>query len=507
MPSTYSANLKIELQATGENAGTWGTITNTNLGTALEQAIVGSAVCVFTADADLTLTYADTNAAQIARALVLNAGSSVSLTTTRNLIVPTIQKEYVVQNSTTGSQSIMVKTLTGTGITVPNGRKAHLYVDGTNVVVMDDFVDINGGSIDGVTLGTSSALTEAQIDNINLNGNTVSSTNTNGNLLLAPNGTGAVGLGTASPAARFHAYTNTANEVARFEGLTTEPFISLFSGNARQFFIQTRSGDIRIWGDTNSKPILFGVNNSERMRLNTNGILALGHTTGATWGSGIANAKAIQLGDGYLAGSVASDAPYGVFNVVHNATWNGTNWIYTNSAAVCRYSTDRGTGNHIFENAPIGTGGTAVTLTERFRIGTSFTIVNSAFADHDFRVHSTSVADMFLVEATNSNVKIGGSAERATTIGNRHLDIFNGTAPSGTLANGISIYSSSGEAYVMDATGNATLISPHDSDTNEWIFRSKHTPTGKVLRIDVERLLRFVNDHFGLDAVKEFIEE
>jgi hypothetical protein len=58
----------------------------------------------------------------------------------------------------------------------------------------------------------------------------------------------------------------------------------------------------------------------------------------------------------------------------------------------------------------------------------------------------------------------------------------------------------------MDAAGNATLFSPHDAETNEWIFRSKHTPTGKVLKIDVERLLRFVNDHFGLDAVEEFVE-
>jgi hypothetical protein len=75
------------------------------------------------------------------------------------------------------------------------------------------------------------------------------------------------------------------------------------------------------------------------------------------------------------------------------------------------------------------------------------------------------------------------------------------------LTNGISLYSSSGEAYVMDAAGNATLFSPHDRETNEWIFKSKHTPTGKVLKIDVERLLKFVNDHFGLDAVHEFIED
>lgn len=151
MPSTYSSNLKIELQATGENSGTWGTITNTNLGTALEQAIVGYGNPVFASDANLTLTYTDTNAAQAARALVLNVTSGVTLTATRELIVPTIQKQYIVQNNTTGTQSITVKTAAGTGITVPKSRKAHLYVDGTNVIFMDDFVDINGGTIDGTT--------------------------------------------------------------------------------------------------------------------------------------------------------------------------------------------------------------------------------------------------------------------------------------------------------------------------------------------------------------------
>ena len=107
---------------------------------------------------------------------------------------------------------------------------------------------------------------------------------------------------------------------------------------------------------------------------------------------------------------------------------------------------------------------------------------------------------------SSGNLGLGGSASRGTTAGTAVLNIFNGTAPVGTLTNGISLYSSSGEAYVMDAAGNATLFSPHDKNTNEWIFHSKHTPTGKVLRIDVERLLKFVNDHFGLDAVQEFIE-
>jgi len=105
------------------------------------------------------------------------------------------------------------------------------------------------------------------------------------------------------------------------------------------------------------------------------------------------------------------------------------------------------------------------------------------------------------------NVSIGGTANRATTVGTAALNIFDGTAPVGTLTNGISIYSSSGEAYVMDAAGNATLFSPHDAETNEWIFKSKHTPSGKVLKIDVEKMLRFINDHFGLDAIHEFTEE
>jgi hypothetical protein len=108
MPSTYSTDLKIELIALGEQVGTWGTTTNTNLGTALEQAVVGRANVSFASDANKTLTISNTNAAQDARAFFLNVSSAVSLTTTRDLIVPAIFKNYIVKNGTTGSQSIRV---------------------------------------------------------------------------------------------------------------------------------------------------------------------------------------------------------------------------------------------------------------------------------------------------------------------------------------------------------------------------------------------------------------
>jgi hypothetical protein len=137
MASTYS-DLKIQLMATGENSGTWGTVTNANLGTALEEAIVGRATANFTSDANLTLTLTDTNATQVARNFVLNVTSGVSLTTTRDLIVPAIEKPYLVQNNTTGGQSIRV-IVAGTSVTIPNGKTAFIYNNGTNISMASDY--------------------------------------------------------------------------------------------------------------------------------------------------------------------------------------------------------------------------------------------------------------------------------------------------------------------------------------------------------------------------------
>jgi len=107
---------------------------------------------------------------------------------------------------------------------------------------------------------------------------------------------------------------------------------------------------------------------------------------------------------------------------------------------------------------------------------------------------------------SSGNFKLAGTATRATTEGTNHLDIFDGTAPVGTLANGISLYSTAGELRVMDAAGNATLLSPHDKN-GFWIFDSVDSVTGKHLQIDMEKLLKAVNDKFGWDFVKEYVEE
>jgi hypothetical protein len=128
MASTYST-LKIQLMATGENSGTWGNVTNVNLGTALEEAIVGSADVAFSS-ADVTLTLTDSNATQTARNLRLNLTGTVAAT--QNLIVPAIEKVYLVNNGLTFA--ITVKNTTGTGIAVPAGKTMWVYNNGTNVV-------------------------------------------------------------------------------------------------------------------------------------------------------------------------------------------------------------------------------------------------------------------------------------------------------------------------------------------------------------------------------------
>lgn len=132
MASTYS-NLKIELIGDGEQVSVWGATTNDNF-EAFEQAIGGYANVDFSSDANVTLGYADSNAQQTFRALYFNVTSSVSLTATRKLIVPAVQKMYIVKNATTGGQTLTVEISGGTGADIPNGETYIVYADGTDVV-------------------------------------------------------------------------------------------------------------------------------------------------------------------------------------------------------------------------------------------------------------------------------------------------------------------------------------------------------------------------------------
>jgi hypothetical protein len=184
MSSTFS-NLKFEIIGNGEQSGTWGTTTNANIGTAIEQAIVGMATLDsgdFTANV-ATLTLSNTNAAQDARALCLNiAAGAVSAAGTIN--VPAIEKPYIVINGS--SYAVTVKVSGQTGVAVPAGTRTVVYNNGTDVGAQVSWLGslTLGAALPIASGGTGSTSTTF----VNL------ATNVTGTLPVANGGTGATSL-------------------------------------------------------------------------------------------------------------------------------------------------------------------------------------------------------------------------------------------------------------------------------------------------------------------------
>ena len=159
MASTYTP-LGIEKQATGENAGTWGTKTNTNL-EIVEQISGGYTAQAVTDGSDTTLSVSDgSTGATLAHRVIEFTGS---LTASRNVTIPlAVQNFYFLKNATSGSQNVVFKYATGTGTsaTVANGKTVIAYAkadDGTNpnistISLASDLVDDTtpqlGGNLD-----------------------------------------------------------------------------------------------------------------------------------------------------------------------------------------------------------------------------------------------------------------------------------------------------------------------------------------------------------------------
>lgn len=139
MASTYS-QLKIELIGTGDQAGTWGATTNVNLGTALEEAITGSANVTF-ASSNVALALTDTNASQTARNLELNLVGTI--TNQQTLFIPAIEKQYIIVNNLSNAVVISNGTNaspTGTTVRIPAGRSMGIFNDSVNVAETTNYI-------------------------------------------------------------------------------------------------------------------------------------------------------------------------------------------------------------------------------------------------------------------------------------------------------------------------------------------------------------------------------
>jgi len=151
MPSTAESNLRLELQATGENATTWGVKTNTNL-ELLSQAIAGAANVNVGGSGNITLT-ASNYASDEARAATLVLTGT--LTGNRDVIVPTTPKHYTVLNQTSGAFTLTIRQSAGTGVAIPAGNSQIVCTSTT-------CVDALGASSYGKTLIAASSASSAR---------------------------------------------------------------------------------------------------------------------------------------------------------------------------------------------------------------------------------------------------------------------------------------------------------------------------------------------------------
>lgn len=308
MASTYS-NLKIQLMTTGENSGTWGNVTNVNLGTALEEAIVGSADVTFSSGT-VTLTLTDSNASQSARNMRLNlTGTSGGA---QNLIVPAIEKVYIVNNGC--ADAITVKNSTGTGIAVPAGKTMWVYNNGTNVVdVTTHLSSLTLGSAlptaSGGTGSTSTTYCNLQANVAGVlpvaNGGTGTNTST---------GTGSTVL-SASPTLTGTPIAPTAANGTNTTQIATTAFVSSA--------VTIATGSLGTMSTQNANAV--AITGGTITGATVSGITDLAVTDGGTGASSI-TANSVILGNGSspLSGNLVAPGTSG--NVL---TSNGTTWAST----------------------------------------------------------------------------------------------------------------------------------------------------------------------------------
>tara|TARA_B100002019_G_scaffold223257_1_gene196152 strand:+ start:4595 stop:5770 length:1176 start_codon:yes stop_codon:yes gene_type:complete len=160
MASSYNNDLRLEEMGTGEQIGSWGTTTNTNL-SLIAEAFSYQTEATFSSDADVTATIAD-GASDKFRAFYLKITSSATLTATRTLTIApnTLSKVIFIENATSGNQSINISQGSGSNVTVATGVTKACILDGggSGAVVYDMF--------DKIDLGSSAKISNKEIVSI-----------------------------------------------------------------------------------------------------------------------------------------------------------------------------------------------------------------------------------------------------------------------------------------------------------------------------------------------------
>ena len=365
----YSTNLGLNLLTTGGSAGTWGDVTNTNLGTLVEQAISGYVTQAVATGTDTTITIPN-GATGVARNMYLELTGTGGAST--NLIVPANKKLYFIYNNTASGQ-VTVKVAGQTGVSVPNGKKMSLVCNGTDVVEAINYsASIAGGSNTQVQYNSSGSL--AGSANLTFDGTTLTA-----NALTT---TSAVTLsgGTANGVAYLNgSKVLTSGSALVFDGAnlgigTSSPAEKL-SINGRMKFssFSTSVDDFALWADNSNGltlatattwPMVFRTNNAEQMRLDSTGNLGLGVTPSAWYST----RKVLSVGNG--------TSYVGYIGSPGTEIWTNS---YLDSAATARYiysgynatQFSSAAGQFLWNIAPSGTAGTAISFTQAMTLDAS----------------------------------------------------------------------------------------------------------------------------------------
>ena len=167
MASSYVNDLRLNEMATGDASGTWGDTTNTNLELIAEAFSYGTEAITTNADTHTT-TIAD-GATDPGRSMFLKYTGTLDSTCTITIGPNTVSKLWIIENGTSGSQSIIIKQGSGATITIPSGKTKVIYSDGAgsggagiiyqenySVLAEDTFtISISNGGSTGASAGTS----------------------------------------------------------------------------------------------------------------------------------------------------------------------------------------------------------------------------------------------------------------------------------------------------------------------------------------------------------------
>jgi len=524
MASTYVNDLRLEEMATGDQSGTWGDTTNTNLELIAEAFSYGTEAS-FGSDADATTTIAD-GATDPARSLYLKVTSGASLTATRTLTIApnTVSKIWIIENATSGSQSINISQGSGANVTIPNGDVKVIYTDGagSGAAVVDAFTDLNlsgtttvaaldagsgaittTGTVTGGTLaGTLSTAAQTNITSVG----TLSSLTVSGDLtvdtstLKVDSTNNRVGIGTTSPS-----YQLDVENSASASDSSTISVVSGTSGYAQLLLGDTESdarGYVVYQNSNDSLQIASG--GSERMRIDSSGNVGIGTTSP---NNGNLDIRKTGLSTG-------------ITNVLMNANFaDGSN----GSGLFIGYRTDEttavlaprtATGNLAFYNYD-GAWSESMRITNTGNVG----------------IGTDSPSGLLHVQSASSGATASGNADELILegSGNTGLSILSGAtslgniffADSGDTADGYINYDQSGrsmrfgtattERMRIDASGNVGIgtSSPSSYQANaDDLVVATTGHTGITIASGTSHLgnIHFADGTSGDDAYRGFIQ-